>query len=63
MKININKTETMEVSRTPGNLNVNTNNTNLKQVKGFKYLGSIFTEDGRMSREIENRIQKANNVS
>ena len=37
--------------------------TNLKQVKEFKYLGSIFTEDGRMNREIENRIQKANNVS
>ena len=29
----------------------------------FKYLGSIFTEDGRMNREIENRIQKAKNVS
>ena len=32
-------------------------------VKEFKYRGSIFTEDGRMKREIENRTQKASNVS
>ena len=64
MKISINKTETLKVSRTPGTLNININNTNLKQVKEFKYLGSIFTEDGRINRKIENRsIQKANNVS
>ena len=63
MKIRINRTETMKVSRTPATLNININNTNLKQVKEFKYLGSIFTEDGRMNREIENKIQKANNVS
>ena len=50
MKISINKTETMKVSRTPGTLNININNTNLKQVKEFKYLGSMFTEDGRMNR-------------
>ena len=53
----------MNVSRTPGTLNIKINDTNLKQVKEFKYLGSIFTEDGRMNREIENRIQRANNVS
>ena len=53
----------MKVSRTPGTLNIKINDTNLKQVKEFKYLGCIFTEDGRMNREIENKIQKANNVS
>ena len=63
MKISVNRTETMKVSRTPGNLNIKINDTNPKQVKEFKYLGSIFTEDSRMNREIENRIQKANNVS
>ena len=47
----------------PGTLNININDTNLKQVKVFKYLGSIFTEDGPMNREIENRMQTANNVS
>ena len=63
MKISVHKTETMKVSRTPGTLNININNTNLKQVKDFKYLDSIFAEDDGMNREIENRIQKANNVS
>ena len=63
MKININKAEAMKVSRTSGTLNIKTNNTNLKQAKELKYLGSIFTEDGQMNREIENREQKANNVS
>ena len=37
MKISVNKTETMKISRTPGTLNININNTNLKQVKEFKY--------------------------
>ena len=60
MKISVNKTEIMKVSRTPGTLNIKINDIHLKQVNEFKYLG---TEDGRMSREIENRIQKANNVS
>ena len=53
----------MKVSRTPDTLNINTNNTNLKQVKEFKYLGSIFIKNVQMNREIENRIQKANKVS
>ena len=63
MKISVNKTETMKVCRTPGTLNIKINDTNLKQVKKLKYLGSVFTEDGWMNREIENRIQKANTVS
>ena len=63
MKTSVNKTETMKVRRTPGTLNIKINDWNLKQVKEFKYLGSIFTEDGGMNREIENRIQKANNNS
>ena len=63
MKISINKTETIKVSRTPGTINININNTNLKQVKEFKNLGSTFTEDGRMNKEIKNGIKKASNVS
>ena len=63
MKISVNKTETMKVSRTLGTLNIKINDTNLKQVKEFKCLCSLFAEDGGMNREIENRIQKANNVS
>ena len=53
----------MKIGRTPSLLNVNINNTNLKQVPLFKYLGSIFTEDGRIDKEIETRCQKANTVT
>ncbi|XP_076059484.1 uncharacterized protein LOC143036121 [Oratosquilla oratoria] len=63
MKISISKTETMKVSRTPSNLKISIDGTPLKQVSEFKYLGSIFTEDGRLNREIETRVQKANSVS
>ena len=63
MKISIGKTETMKISRNPGPLRIHINNNSLRQVQEFKYLGSTFTEDGRLNREIETRVQKANNVS
>ena len=63
MKISISETETMKVSRTPGCLNINIDGTTLKQVSDFKYLGSIFTEDGHHNREIETGVQKANSIS
>ena len=65
IKISVNKTEVMSVSRRPTKLDVAINQTQLKQVREFKYmyLGSVFTEDGRIDREIETRCQKANAVS
>ncbi|XP_076058577.1 uncharacterized protein LOC143035594 [Oratosquilla oratoria] len=63
MKISISKTETMKVSRTLGNLKISIDGTPLKQDSEFKYLGSIFTEDGRLNREIKTKVQKANSVS
>jgi len=50
----------MQVNRSPTTLNIELNGTPLKQVKEFKYLGSMFTEDGKINREIEIRCQKAN---
>ena len=44
MKIIVNKTETMKVGRAPGNLNIKINDTNLKQVKELKYLGTIYSQ-------------------
>jgi hypothetical protein len=59
MKINKTKTEIVKVGRTHGPLNIYLDNTPLKQVQEFKYLGSVITEDGRMDREIETEMQKS----
>ena len=63
MKISIGKTEVMTVSRRPYKLDININRCQLNQASEFKYLGSIFTETGKLDREIETRCQKANAVS
>ena len=63
MKINIQKTEVMTISREHKDINIQINDQTLKQVREFKYLGSIFTSDSRMDREIETRIQQANNIT
>ena len=63
MKISTSKTEVMTVSRRPDKLDININGTQLKQTNEFKYLGSMFTENGKLDREIETRCQKANAVS
>ncbi len=58
MSISIPKTETMLISRTPQDLNITINNIPLQQSKEFKYLGSIFTEDGKLDREIETKMSE-----
>ena len=63
MNISASKTEVMTVSRRPEKLGISINGTQLKQAAEFKYLGSIFTENGKLDREIEIRCQKANAVS
>lgn len=58
MRISISKTEVMTVSRKPEDFNIKINGTQLKQTSEFKYLGSIFTENGKLDhREIETRCQ------
>ena len=63
MKINTNKTEVITVSKRPDKLDMNINGTQLKHTNGFTYLGSMFTKNGKLDREIEIRCQKANAVS
>ncbi|XP_076464091.1 uncharacterized protein LOC143296164 [Babylonia areolata] len=63
MKISVSKTEVMTVSRRPEKPDISINGTQLKQASEFKYLGSIFTESGKLDREIETRCQKASAVS
>ena len=59
MKINIKKTKVLRVSREGGEVNITTNGTKLEQVKRFKYLGHIATDDGRYETEIKCRIAQA----
>ena len=63
MKFSISKTESVKACRTPSNLSIDINNIKLKQVNEFKYLGNIFTEDRRLTRETDGRLQKADNTS
>ena len=50
----------MKITRTPTPVDVCVGNNKIKQVREFKYLGSTFTEDGKIDREIEMRTHKAN---
>ena len=63
MRISVGKTEVMTVGRTQEQLDIKVSGTQLKQATDFKYLGSVFSEDGKLDREIETRCQKANAVS
>lgn len=58
MKISIWKTEVMSVGRSLDKLEIKIGGSRLQQTTEFKYLGSIFTEDRRLEREIETRTQK-----
>ena len=42
----------MVCSKDPENINVKIDDDTLKQVSKFKYLGSIFTEDGKNKEDI-----------
>ena len=59
MKINIKKTKVMKVSREGGTINITINGLKIEQVKSFKYLGCILTEDGKCENEIKCRIAQA----
>ena len=60
MKVNVRKTKTMIVSKhTPGDVNISLDGRVVEQVKKFRYLGVIMTEDGRCDLEIKTRIAMA----
>jgi hypothetical protein len=63
MKINNIKTEAMKVNRIQKPLNLHTDNIQVKRISVFKYLGSVFAENGRLDREIGTRCQKTNAVT
>jgi Reverse transcriptase (RNA-dependent DNA polymerase) len=60
MKINVKKTKTMVVSREEGRTaNIIIDGQNVEQVKKFKYLGAIMTENGTCIEEVKARIGMA----
>jgi len=54
MKINRGgkKTEVMVCSQAPGSINIKADDNALQQVPKFKYLGSIFTENGKNKKQL-----------
>ena len=60
MKINVKKTKSMVVSRKgEGTVNIMVEGQRVEQVKRFKYLGSLITEDGRCIEDVKQRIGMA----
>ena len=56
MKINVDKTKVMKVSRNGGEINISIDGQKVEQVSKFKDLGAWITEDGRNEVEIRTRI-------
>ena len=53
MRINVKKTKTIVTSKMEGKkVEIKVGQHQVEQVEQFKYLGSLFTEDGRCSKEI-----------
>ena len=59
MKINIGKTEVMQICDSDEPLVVKINGTALKYSDAFKYLGCLFTDDAGASKEFDTRYAKA----
>src|SRR5580698_3994309 len=60
MKINVKKTKAMVVSREEGKaVNLTTDGHKVEQVKTFKYLGVIMTENGSCIEAVKARIGMA----
>ena len=59
MRISISKSEAMVLSRKTMDCAVQVGNETLPQVKEFKYLGVLFTSEGRTKQEISRRIGAA----
>jgi len=59
LKINRKKTEVMVCAKDPENINIKMDDDALKQVPKFKYVGSIFTEDGKNKEDIIQQINEA----
>ena len=59
MEMNVEKTKVMSISRQPSPVAIKVDQKQLENVKCFKYLGSMLTDDGRCTCEIKSRIAMA----
>jgi hypothetical protein len=60
MRVNVKKTKTMLASRVVGGtVNILIDGQQVEQVKEFKYLGALITEDGKCEKEVRVRIGMA----
>jgi hypothetical protein len=64
LEINTAKSKIMKISKAQDNkeLNIKWNETILEVVEQYIYLGVIITKDGRIDKEINNRIKKASQI-
>ncbi|MDF4367610.1 hypothetical protein P3387_26150, partial [Vibrio parahaemolyticus] len=62
MRISTSKSEAMVLSRKRVDCPLQVRGEVLPQVEEFKYLGILFTSEGRMEREIDRRIGAASAV-
>ena len=60
MEINVEKTKVMRISRQPSPVQIMIDQKQLENVKYFKYLGSMITNDTRCKREIKSMIAMTN---
>jgi hypothetical protein len=63
VEINVGKTKVMRISREQFPVKIMIDQKQLENVESFKYLGSIFTNDGRCTCEIKCRIAMAKAAS
>lgn len=62
MRVSTSKSEAMVLCRKTVDCSLRVGNESLPQVKEFKYLGVLFTSEGRREREIDRRIGAASAV-
>jgi len=58
MKLSIKTIEILCLSRNPSQFALQLSDKTLKQVEKFKYLGMIFTSDGKQNKEIDTGLVK-----
>src|ERR1700761_8366549 len=63
MKINVSKTKVMHVGKNRKEVVCELNDQVLEQVSQFKYLGTMFCEDGKLVKEIDHRRKNGNAVA